>query len=108
MVMLPDEMDPHHPGEPRSAHAVAMAKKPNTQGEGFWYLGISNETIRDLSLWTHDANVVVMLQRLVEEIYDPASERYNVYYLPALKGGAYDRKLLDPKNNNLTPYSTKR
>jgi hypothetical protein len=49
-----------------------------------------------------------MLQRLVEEIYVPPGKRYNVYYLPALKGGAYDRKLLDPKQNNLTPYSTMR
>jgi hypothetical protein len=106
MVMVPDEKDPRDATKDRSAHAVALARKANTNGQGFWYRGISNETIRDLGLWSYDANVLFMLQRLVEEIYDPPSSKYSVYYLPALAGGAYDRKLLDPKANNLTAFFT--
>jgi len=107
MVMVPDEKDPHDANKPRSAHAVALAKKPNTGGQGYWYRGVSNQTIRELSLWSNDANVLYWLQYLVEEIYDPPSKIYSVYYLPALAGGAYDRKLLDPKANNLTPFASR-
>lgn len=109
MVIVPNEKDPKNPTQDRAAHAVSLARKPDPAGKGNLYVGSSNKTLRELggegSVLKDDAAAMQPLVDLMFEVYgSPLPADYDIYYEPAGKGGAYDMRLLDPKNNGLTPW----
>ncbi len=89
----------------RSAHAVALAKKTSGSG-GASYVGVSDWRIKYLGNLASDDLAIPGVLQLALNIYDPDLKSYDSYYLVAQKGGAYDKRLLDPKNNGLTPYKS--
>ena len=84
----------------RDAHAVALASK------GKEFLGVSNADIRELGgtgakLTLEEAKDA--LWSLALELYGKISH-YDLYFVDAKEGGAYDRRLLNPVANSLPIY----
>ena len=111
MVIIVHEQDPHDASLPRSGHAVALARKPvdpADPGKGQLYVGIGNTELRELgghgNAMKADSEAMDPLVGLLFSVYDPAPKKFDIYYAPAGAGGAYDMKLLDPKNAGLTPW----
>lgn len=110
MTIIPNEAKP---GETkiRDAHAVALARKPvdpKDLSKGHQFLGVSNATIRELGTFADNSKAVPDLKALALTVYDPPLANFDVYYEDAGPGGAFNPKLLDPKNNKLVPKESVR
>ena len=105
-------MKPDDPEQDRDGHAVALASKA-APGGGTLYTGISNETIEELGghgvPLADEDKAKALLETLAHKIYDSHPlVNYDVYFVAAGAGGAYDVRILDPKNNGLKPIKVVR
>jgi hypothetical protein len=97
------------------AHAVSLSRKPANPAkpnEGHLYLGSSNTELAELggpgTALADEAAALEHLVTLMLDIYAPTPDEYDIYFLPALAGGAYDMRLLDPVNSGLVPWRSRR
>lgn len=102
LLIAPEDKKPNST-DTRDAHLAVMARKKNSNG-GFHYVAVSNELVRDLSIFSSDENARFMLMRLALEVYSPTLTSYKVYYQAAGSNGALDMKLLNPVANSIVPF----
>lgn len=110
LAIIPNEKKADDPEHDRDGHAVALMSK--AAGKGTAYAGISNATIEELGghgvALDGEDKARELLLALAHKVYSPALVNYDVYYVAAGTGGAYDVRILDPKNNGLKPIKSVR
>ena len=111
LAIIPNEKKADDPDHDRDGHAVALLSRP-AAASGTVYAGISNAVIEELgghgvALASQDKARELLLT-LAHKVYAPALVNYDVYFVAAGPGGAYDVRILDPKNNGLVPIKSVR
>jgi hypothetical protein len=87
----------------RAGHAVALLKRPATAGK-FEYLLGSDWFLKTITAATDEEAKRPLLDHGLDIYASPKPSSYSVYFLPCPASGEYDKKILDPVNNGLTPW----
>jgi hypothetical protein len=88
----------------RAGHAVALLKRPASTAGKFEYLLGSDWFLKTITAATDEDAKRPLLDHGLEIYASPRPSSYSVYFLPCPISGEYDKRILDPVNNRLTPW----
>jgi hypothetical protein len=88
----------------RAGHAVALLKRPAATAGKFEYLLGSDWFLKTVTAATDEEAKKPLLDHGLDIYASPKPSSYSVYFLACPPSGQYDKKILDPVNNGLTPW----
>jgi hypothetical protein len=88
----------------RAGHAVALLKRPASTAGKFEYLLGSDWYLKTITAANDEDAKRPLLDHGLEIYASPKPSSYSVYFLPCPPSGQYDKKILDPVNNGLSPW----
>lgn len=88
----------------RAGHAMALLKRPAAAAGQFEYLLGSDWFLKVVTAARDEDAKKPLLDHGLDIYANPKPSSYDVYFLPCPASGEYDKKILDPANNGLTPW----